>query len=615
MVYDLKEKKYRKCEFKDIAILMRTIEGKANILRDILLSNNIKAYTDNKEGMYDSDEVNLIISFLNVLDNPLDDISLVSIMYSIIGKFDLDDLVYICENKNEKHIYDILINNDNEFNDEINIKIKRLVELINRYRKYVNVYKVSEIIQKLYNETAIYDRMAVENMGSMKCSNLEGLVNVVTEYENNESITSLYLILSYLKTLKSKTSSGDSPKIIGENENAVRIMSIHKSKGLEFPIVILMDTEAKYNEKDLRNKVLFDEVLGMGIDIFNKEYNITYPSIIKQAIKEKKKRILRSEALRLLYVAFTRAKEKLIVYGSANNIGKLFEKLNNNSDKISPSVAYTYSNFLNLIISAYLMHDSNFNLNILKINKVKNESVAIDRNKEITEILYKKCKKLNIVRNEENIKSIQDKFNKTPCVNNLERKYTVTGLKKKEEEVFLNELKPETITTKITNVGYGTFIHSIIEHLDYSNVDEENVKKCVISQAQALNFEDKVDISKVIKSILVMYDNMEEILNNAKSIKNELEFVIKDKLDNIETLDFKEDILIQGVVDMYVLTKDGKHIIVDFKTDMTHDEKDLLRLYTLQLKIYKRAIELSYNVSVDSVYIYSFSLNKLIEVK
>ena len=153
--------------------------------------------------------------------------------------------------------------------------------------------------------------MRFEKAGEMKCANLDAFVNIVNDYEKTENVTSLYLVLKYLDTLKKKESGGDSPKMLGENENVVRIMTMHKSKGLEFPVVFIANTTSKYNELDLNDKLLTSSTLGIGIDILDKSTGVIYPSIIKQVIKQNTSNRLRSEALRLLYVAFTRAMEVL----------------------------------------------------------------------------------------------------------------------------------------------------------------------------------------------------------------------------------------------------------------------------------------------------------------
>ena len=615
-VYDLKEKKYRKCSYKDIVILLRTAESKANIIRDILLNKGIPAITDSKEGMYESDEINLVVSFLKVLDNPYDDISLVSVMYSIIGKFTLDELVEISLKRKNNYIIDILKNNKDEFEENLKIKINSFLNLLDRFKIYLNTYKLSDVVQKLYNETGLYISLNVEDMGSIKCANLDGFLEVISDFEKNEEISTLYMLLKYIKELKSKQGSSDSPKIIGENEDAVRIMTIHKSKGLEFPVVFLMLTDKKYNENDIKDKMALDDTLGIGLDIYNKKLNITYPSVIKQAIKEKKKRVLRSEALRLLYVALTRAKEKLIITGSVNNFDKLINKLDYNKQKISPTIAYTFNNFLSIVLTSYIINNDNIKLNVICNSETdisdSERSLGIERSKDRLSCFKEKIK--NLKPNIKRVSEIRNLFNVDKYKSRVDKKYTVTELKEQIKELNLNDLKPQTISSKINSTSYGTYIHSVIEHLDYTNINYDSVYKTANNIYVSLGIDTYININKVTQSILSMYDNMSSILNGAKQIKNELEFVIRDDLKGIENAELKEDTLIQGVVDMYVVTKDNEHIIIDFKTDKVEKKEELIERYIVQLNVYKKALEIAYNVKIDNTYIYSFSLNESIEV-
>lgn len=617
-IYDLKKKEYRNIKYKDIVILLRSVESKANILRDILLSKNIPAYTDGREGMYDSDEINLVISFLKVLNNPLDDISLVSIMYSVIGKFTLDELVEITISRSNNHIINILENN--EFGEKLNNKVQEFLKLLERFKGYLKAYKLSDIIEKLYVETGIYNLMSIEEMGALKCANLDSFVKVVSDFEKNESISSIYLLLKYIKGIKAKGKGSDSIKIIGEDEDVVRIMSIHKSKGLEFPVVILMSADMKYNENDLKEKVLIDDNLGIGLDMYIKEMNLAYPTLIKQAIKEKKKRELRSESLRLLYVALTRAKEKLVICGSLKNFDEYMSKLFVPSNKISQMISFTYNNFLSLILSSYNINSGNIKINLIEEKDVvgskylEESKEAINRESEKLDILKRAVKKYNLKTDAKELSNIQNKLVKIDNVTSVNKKYTVTELKKKEDVLSISDLKPETISNKINSTSYGTYIHNIIENLKYNNINYDYILTVAKNSLDTLGISKDINITKVADSIFSMYINMKDILDNAKVIKNELEFVVQDDLIDIEGIDINGSSLIQGVIDMYVNTKDNKHVIIDFKTDRVENEYELIDRYSVQLKVYKKALEIAYGIKVDNMYIYSFSLGKLIEI-
>jgi len=470
---------------------------------------------------------------------------------------------------------------------------------------------------KLYNETGIYEALRIEKLGELKCANLDNFVTIISEFEKGESAVSLYTLIKYLNVLKNKESAGDSPKLLGENEDVVRIMTIHKSKGLEFPIVILMNTSQKYNEQDTKDKLQFDDELGMGIDIYNKEMGLIYPSVIKQAIKSKTKRILRSEALRLLYVAFTRAKEKIIIYGTVPNLDKYTAKMMDIKNKESSElIAMGLNSHLKCILQVVLSNDSNFEVvqhSVKEFEVEPQEDEKMDRNNRKLDVLKQAVRKYEIKIDEDKVRKLKDHFITNENIVDVNKKYTVTELK--HSDFNLKELKPEVLTTKVTGTSYGTFIHSVIEHLDYTNITKDSVLQVVQSVASSLDIDSKINKQNAVQAILNMYDSLSIYLTGARNIKNELEFVLEDDLSGISGVELDKPALIQGVVDMYVQTKDNKHVIIDFKTDKVENGSELIDRYAIQLKVYKKAIELAYNVKVDGTFIYSFGLNKLIEVE
>ena len=188
------------------------------------------------------------------------------------------------------------------------------------------MYDVATLICKLYVDTSIYESIRQEKDGTLKVANLDALVQIASSYNSLGSKT-IYSFVNYIENMKKSNAVGTSPKIMGENEDVVKIMTIHHSKGLEFPYVILMDTARIYKFQDAESKIVCDESLGIGINTLDRKYNICYPSLVKMWIKDEIKKRLISEKLRLLYVAMTRAKEKLIIYGTVKNIDKFKSKI------------------------------------------------------------------------------------------------------------------------------------------------------------------------------------------------------------------------------------------------------------------------------------------------
>jgi len=652
-IFDKTLGKNRKCEYKDIVILMRSTSNNTHLIEEVFKDKKIPVYSDTASGFYKADEINLIISILMSINNPYNDIPLISAMYSIFGDFKLDELVMIRKDNKNGYFMDAI---DKYIQEETNKKETNQQELLNKlvsfkktlekYRLGLNIYNLSETVNKVYQETGIYNLMKLENNGKFKCANLDAFLEIVKDYENKDK-RPLCTFLKYIESVKKKESAGDSPKLLGENENVVRIMTIHKSKGLEFPVVILMNAAKKYNEEDLKKEVLKDSGLGIGINILNEEYMISYPAQVKQMIKFKIKQDMLSEELRLLYTALTRARDKLLVYGTVSKYDKIKEKLTISSgfheveDRIPLQYIKNANNYLNLILMAVFKDNKQ---NIIELNVIKSEEY-IKENVNTNYEIEKKEKQRGLKRDQtfiENLLHIVEKNKiktdtkymdflkkeytkeyKYESSTNIEQKYTATELKHKISGENMQkigvenllELKPNVLNVTVSNMTYGTFIHKVLENIDFQNISEEKIKQEILDQKSVAEGLDNIDDQRVITSILKLFkSDFKHMVREALEINKEYEFVIQDKLSEIEEIKFEEETLIQGVIDLYLVTNSNTHVIIDFKTDHLTEE-ELINRYKYQLYIYKRAIQIIKEIEAVEMYIYSFNLGKLIQVK
>lgn len=633
-VYNLKEKEYRNVEYKDIVILLRSTSSKASIYEEVLKANGIPAYSDTSDSFYNSEEVGIILSLFKAIDNIYDDISLISIMYSIIGKFTLDDLVYIRKYDKRGYLYNALTKayaDKENISEELYLKLKTLIEFMEKVRIYLNTYTIAETILKIYEETGIYYSFYLEEMGKQKCANLDSLVEIAKNFEKEEK-SSIYQFINYIESMKTrKTKGGDSPKLIGEGENVVRILTIHKSKGLEYPIVLVADTSKKYNIMDTSDEIIFDKELGIGSDIYNMKLGISYPSVIKQAIKGKIKNRTVSEEERLLYVAMTRAKEKLCIYGTVKNYEKMKSKalMFNGVDRISPIIVKDANSYLKLLLLAinYECADT-FKVNIrhvdreVELNKSGNNGEIV-RSISPKESFLKLCSSKNLET--QNIDLEFEKKYDYLGSTNVKKKYSATELKQMDKEEqnieelltnkevgHLSELKPSSISSNLTSMGYGTLVHKILEEIDYANVKEEEINRLIEDK---LSLEKNINLEYVKNKILkYLNSDIKSYIANAKSIRKELPFVIYDDLKDFTDITLDERTYIQGVIDLFIVTSNGENVIIDFKTDSVENKDELIKKYKTQLNIYKKGIELSLKEKVSDMYIYSFHLDKLIKV-
>ena len=653
----------RDATYKDIVILLRGIKGKAQILEDELKRNNIPVFSDVSTSIFDGDETKLILAFLKVIDNPYQDVFMVSTMYSIIGNFSLDEITKIRLYDNSTYIYNTLekILEDEEFkkdNEEIVSKISRFLELINKYINYSKIYTISELLVKLYKDTNIYYQFALEENAESIKANLDYLIDLASNFYSTVGNT-LNAYIKYVDSLKDKQdTSTTSAKIIGENENVVRIMTIHKSKGLEFPIVILGDIGKEYNFMDLRRqKVLFHQKYGIGMNIVNQSLGVTYPSLIKHAIKNVIEKETKSEEIRLLYVALTRAKEKLYIFGTCKDWDKAYDmqSLNIKNGKFNESLIGSSNSYIKLLLpvikyyNEYEGQKDKLNVNVIKVNEdtTDDELKALlsgnveEKARESATDKIKKYLDKNVI--DENVqKDIKDNFEseyehiddaRTPSrisVSNLKKAHIEedeidVSLNKKivdeiNEEDDEGRQKAATLAKyaipsclseeeKYTAVRKGLLIHFILQNLDF---------KAVKTKAELKDYLEKMVYEKVISEQDRKYISVNKIYNfleskignelkNAKEVYKEYEFVLDDNKISPS--------LIQGVIDLFYVTEDDKVILVDFKTDRLTEDKEFIDRYKIQLDIYKEAINTLTDKKVDKTYIYSFNMNKMIEIE
>ena len=641
----------RSVKYKDIVVLLRGIKNKAEIIEEELKRNNIPVFCDTSSSIFEGDEVKLVLSFLKIIDNPYQDIYMISIMFSIIGNFTLDEITKIRLYDSTSYVYDTLnsILNDEEYvkqEGKIVEKIKRFLSIIKEYTIYSKKYSISELLIRLYKDTNIYYQFALEDDAESKKANLNYLIELASTFYSNIGNT-LNAYIKYIDNLKDKQdTSTTSAKIIGENEDVVRLMTIHKSKGLEFPIVILADTSKGYNFSDSRKqRVVFHHKYGIGIDVVNQDLGVTYPSLIKQAIRSVIEKETKSEELRLLYVALTRAKEKLYIFATTKDYDKEYSmqtiKLKNgkfNETLIASNTSY-YKNLLPVIkyYNEFEADKKEFDIQRIEIKSnttdeelrnLFNIKEAEEDSKSINDILITAFNKEKV--DKELLKSIKE---------NLESEYryyedahtpsrvSVSELKQSkidEEDVHITSLFqdenrdndeykiPSCLLEKeekYTPVRKGLLIHFILQNLEFKSL---NTKSDIKNYIDKLKFENVISEqdSKYI-SITKIYNFLNskigKELKDAKKIFREYEFILKnEKISNS---------LIQGIIDLFYITEDNKAILVDFKTDKLDNEQDFIDRYKIQLKIYKDAINTLTDYNIYKTYIYSFNLNKEIELK
>lgn len=629
-----KKEGYRKVTYKDIVVLLRSTTELSPIYEKEISDLGMPVYSETSTEYLNSVEIQLIMSCLKIIDNPMQDIPLVTVMRSMIGGFTDNDLIEIRLADKYENFYESIVKARIQVNEELRNKIDSFLELINNWREASEFLALDELIWKIYMDTGYYNYVGLMQNGKLRQANLKMLFERAKQYES-ATFKGVFNFINFIDKLKLRNNDLGAAKIIGENENVIRIMSIHKSKGLEFPVVFLSSTGKNFNLKDLREKILIHQEIGFGPNYENSELKIEYPTLAKEAIKMVSKRESISEEMRVLYVALTRAKEKLIITGIEKDLQKSIESKekelqiyeNEDNSKINSKILENYKSYLDWIELVYLKNKIRnsdiFEFNVISKAEILNQTVEseAERKDVLKDIANKKVSKENM----EKIKNILEWEYKYKDSTEMPSELSVSKIKelskdKTEEKIGITLKKPNFLIekTELTPAEKGTIMHLCLQKLNYKedyNLEKlKNMVNNLVKQEIILPKEaESVNYNKILA---FLSSNIWKEMQTAKVVEQEKAFYLNLKANEIYQNNAEDEILVQGIIDLYYITNNDELVLVDYKTDYVenNNEQSLEDKYNIQLEIYKKALEESLNRKVDKVYIYSTWLNKEIEI-
>ena len=662
-IYDAKKQEKRDIKYKDIVVLLRSTKDPAPIFEKEILNLGMPVFSDSSAEYLESIEIQTIMSLLKIIDNPLQEIPLVAVMRSMIGGFTDNDLVEIRLSDKYDNFYNTILKSKQSVSNPLRAKIDQFLNNLEMWRKEQEYLSLDEFIWKIYNDTGYYNYVGLMTNGELRQANLKMLFERAKQCESI-SFKGLFNFINYIEKVKTSSKDMDSAKIIGENDDVIRIMSIHKSKGLEFPVVFLSGTGKQFNMQDLNNKILLHPEIGIGVKYIDYDRQIEYDTLSKQAMRNQIMLETLSEEMRVLYVALTRAKEKLIITGySTADKQKGLHEMHDKYSELNSILLKKCKTYLDWIELVY-MYNENVMKELAEINisekrdilKICGEAKNDEKDNEAKDII-KKIENYDIDKacadDEVNVKVEREKI-----LNMLEYKYkhqnattiptktSVTEIKmrktepvpnaqctKKNQSCEQNRTGPKCAVSKtepvpnvpkflqddndikITNAQKGTLIHLCMQKLDLSNKnytysqikeliqDLESRKIITHKEAESININKVYQFTK---------SKLWEEMIHAHVVQREKAFYISIPAKEIYHEDLEENVLVQGVIDLYYINSNNELVLVDFKTDYVEDrnEKILIDKYKVQLDLYRRALEQALNKTVNKVYIYSTYLEK-----
>lgn len=648
-VTDKETGELRPAEYKDIVILLRSVSGYADIFVKVLMEQGIPAFTPSKTGYFSTVEIQTVLNLLRIIDNPRQDIPLAAVMHSVIGGFSGEDLAKIKAASEQKGFYESVLwyslEENEKIEEELQNRVKAFLEKINRFRVLVPYTPVHELITILLEETGYLDYITALPAGEQKRANVNMLIERAISYENT-SYKGLFHFVRYIEKLHKYDVDYGEADTVGENANAVRIMSIHKSKGLEFPIVFVSGMGKNFNMQDTKSRLILHPDFGIGMDYMDAKRRTKTPTLLKRALVRQTDAENRGEELRVLYVALTRAKEKLILTGCLKDAkDTLLSYQKKVTDGVLPymerSSAMTYFDW---VLPAIYAYGDKYKIQVFtKKDLIQTQVADTIRNmveKEQVKNLYKFAdaeiyekleKRLSFSYPYENEKDIRTKVS----VSDIKHAHMEFTEEEKETVQWYEpddtiDIIPDFIEKQNReNRGAlrGSAVHLAMQCLpfaeafSYVSAGKKELSEWLVAQLAALKQAGRMEEAMFelirIPMLTGFYtSNLAKRMMQADErgeLFREKAFVLGVPAKEIWDCDSEELVLVQGIVDAFFY-EENEIIIMDYKTDSVEKAEQLIARYKMQLDLYARALQEATGKRVKEKIIYSFHLKQEIVV-
>ena len=658
MVTDKKTGQLRAVQYRDIVILSRSVATWGNTVAAVLKDCDIPAHVESNTGYFSSYEIQVILSMLRILDNPLQDIPMAAVLASPIVGMDDEELAQIRSAFKGVSFAQAALSamaGEDGYEDE---KLKAFALVFERLRGAVADTPIHELLYRMLDETGFYRYASAMPAGKRRRQNIDMLIEMAAAYEKT-SYKGLFHFVRYIDIQQKYEIDYGEADTAGENDDVVRIMTIHKSKGLEFPVVFVSGLGKGFNTQDTKSDLVIHEKLGLGLVEKTKSPRTKRPSLIRNEIESRIKRENLGEELRVLYVALTRAKEKIILTGGLSNAQKSFEKYRGNVNANQP-ISFGQREgagcYLDWIIPAMLSYPDKYTVSTVDATEFAART-AMDM--AANDISRAQLIGYISAADETKAKELAEKFDfEYAYASDITKKskYSVSELKHdsmvekydstereaerpkfllEEKETYVpdfarddeaggasNESKePKNAAGVNQGALRGTAVHRVMECLDFKSLCDIDTKDHVAVSAFV-----KKSMDEMLKKGLITDDMYR--LTRPKLIE---QFISSDVAARMAQADKRGDlykekpfvmdyegVLVQGIIDVFWLEND-KIVLLDYKTDRVNAAKELIDRYSTQLKLYADALGRIFStdgksIQADERLIYSFRLQQTIVI-
>lgn len=607
-VYDKKENGYRPIRYSDIAVLMRVTKNRADVFESALGAYDIPVIYEKELSFFDSREIALLLSLLRVIDNPLQDIDLIAVLRSPFFNFDTDLLASLAL-LNKPYFYDAV--KECAEGEKANGRCLYFMKRLKKWRREASLSGVYDFTSRLISELDYTSYVSSMSESDTHIANLNLFLSFAKKSDSS-SYKGLFNFLKYIESLYS--SGGIEPDSSAEsNANAVRIMTIHKSKGLEFPYVFLPGVAARFNRRSSSGDLFLDTETGISINAFYPDRSvISAPTTKLAALKEREGSL--SEEMRVLYVALTRAREHLEVIASESfSADKTNEEI---IDKLHPEKRG------GVLPSEIRLASSFFDWLSLcsRETGVPEMTVCFADEERAPEEIREKEELSPLPFGSEIDAALGWRYPKSDLIS-VKNKYSVSELKSgaafedgDAKPFFALESSslaaPEYLNSDkvFTSLQKGSIMHYIVEHIDFFDGD-------VASQLDKLGLTEQERAAADIHAIsTLLSSDMAERLRKSRAFFREAPFTFRKKVSSL-TDAVKSDFytLIQGIIDCYFIEEDGI-VLIDYKTDRGITAQKAVERYLPQIELYSEALSKRHRLPVKERYLYMFATGTFISL-
>ncbi|ORT99578.1 ATP-dependent nuclease, subunit A [Anaerovibrio sp. JC8] len=660
---------YRPVTWRDMVILLRATQNKADVLQEILQQNDIPVYANTSGGFFQTTEIQTMHSLLSVIDNAQQDIHLAAVLFSPIVGLSATELAKLKSSAKGEDMYTALLaanTPESQLEADIKEKVDAFLNQLSVWRQMARQISVPELIWQIFRDTGYYDYVGSLKGGILRQANLRMLITRAQEFQNTD-YQGLFRFLRFIQRMTDMETDLSMARTLGEGEDVVRVMTIHKSKGLEFPVVVIADMCKSFNDMDLNNNVLIHKELGMGIRYVDPEYMTKYDTFARQAVRVKGKRELQAEELRVLYVAMTRAREKLIMVGRskgmANRAAKWCQYIDATDRVLPVHTLLSVDSYADWVARAVAHHpdglplvdysgttknraaipdamgqESQWKVTVVNANDITGVNEIKDVDNELIQAV-RAGKEMPVTAAAEALSAQLQLDYDYRGTREVPAKLTVSELKRRfaEEAVKENSMgdsqqlaaqhreyiftRPRFIQEAEGKAGlkgneYGTLMHSVMQHLDLNDsLDSDDVKKQLAGMvANEIMTEEQAGYINVKAVESFFKTDIGRRLKNASELWRELPF--SRMLDAGEYYDNTEGeyIFSQGVIDVLFKENDGNYVLLDYKTDSNTEPEAVKKRYALQLQLYTSAAEAILGIKVGERYLYMLHDSSLISM-